>query len=311
MKIVVVGPGAMGCLFAGMLARSKPKNEVWLLDNDPERARKINTAGIIVEGAASFSQEIKAASDARKIGACELIIIFTKSYDTEKALSEIKPLLGEATGVLTLQNGLGNLQLLQDAVGEEKAIGGIVIGGAILGDTARVRLTGKPEVIIGRINGKIFGDMRRISALFNEAGIPARISKDINAVIWSKLIINAGINALASICRLKNGSLLEYEGTRELMRQAVIEATRVAKRKKIRLIYDDPLQKVESVCTATSDNICSMLQDVMRRQPTEIDFINGAIVRQGKSSGVKTPVNEILTQLIKGIEAGYKKQVKL
>lgn len=308
MKIAIVGPGAMGCLFAAMLTRSKAKHDLWLLDKDPERAKKINATGISVEGLSNFTQKIKVTAEAKEVDRCDLVIIFTKSYDTDKALRAIKPLLSDNTNVLSLQNGLGNLQLVCEAVGEDKAVGGIIVCGATLEGIGKVKLTGKAEAIIGRINGKIFADLRRISTLFNEAGIPTKISKDINGVIWSKLIINAGINALASVCRMRNGVLLQHEGTRELMKQAAVEATKVAKRKRIKLIYDDPLQKVESVCTDTSDNICSMLQDVLQKQRTEIDFINGAVVRQGKSCGIKTPVNEMLTQLVESIEASYKRQ---
>ena len=118
---------------------------------------------------------------------------------------------------------------------------------------------GRGETIIGKVNGRGFKDLRDISNMFNKAGVACRTTKDVNSVIWSKLIVNAGINAIASICRLRNGGLLEVESCKELMRQAVVEATRVAKRKKVKLVYDDPLQKVESVCKATSANVCSML----------------------------------------------------
>jgi 2-dehydropantoate 2-reductase len=293
-----------------MLGRSNSKHEVWLLDKDPERAKKINTKGITVEGLSNFTQDINATSDPKKIGACSLVIIAVKSYDTDKVLQSIKPLIGEDTNVLSLQNGLGNLQLISEIVGEERTVGAVTAIGATLIEDGKVRHAGKGETVIGKLNGKIFADLRQISTAFNEAGIQTKITKDINAVIWSKLIINCGINAIASLCRLPNGTVLEYEGTKELLRQAVFEATKVAKRKKIKLIYDDPLQKVESVCIACADNICSMLQDIIQKRPTEIDFINGAIVRQGKSSGIKTPVNEILTQLIKSIEESYGKQVK-
>lgn len=309
MKITIAGPGAMGSLFAALLERSKVKHDIWLLDKDPERAKRTGTNGIAIEGISNFKQKVKIASNAREIGPCELIILFTKSYDTDKALSSVKPLLADNTNVLTLQNGLGNLQLISEIVGEDRTVGGVTAHGATLLDTGRVRHAGKGETIIGKPNGRIFADLRQISSVFNEAGIVTRISKDINGIIWSKLIINAGINALASICRLPNGALLEHEGTKEILRQAVFEATKVAKRKRVKLTYDDPLQKVESVCIATKDNICSMLQDIMHRRRTEIDFINGAIVRQGQSYGIKTPVNEILTQLVKGIESSYKKQL--
>jgi len=311
MKITVIGPGAMGCLFAGLLARSKAKHDVWLLDKYPQRAKKIGAKGLKVEGLSNFNQAIKASADAKAIGISGLVIVFTKSYDTESALTVIKPLLGENTNVLSLQNGLGNIELISEFVGEGQTIGGTTSYGATLLDIGRTRHAGKGETIIGKPTGKIYGDLRQVSALLNEAGIPTRISKDINSVIWSKLIINSSINALSAICGLSNGLLLNHEGAKELLRQAAVEAIKVAKRKKVKLIYEDPLQKVESVCRATSANISSMLQDVMHKKPTEIDSINGAIIRQGKSCGVKTPVNEMLLQLIKTIESSYEDRARI
>jgi 2-dehydropantoate 2-reductase len=119
------------------------------------------------------------------------------------------------------------------------------------------------------------------------------------------LIINTGINALTAITRLNNGRLTEFEGTRKIMREAVTEAVRIAKRKRIKLEYDDPLAKVEAVCDATSGNISSMLQDVLRKKRTEIDFINGVIVRLGQELGIVTPANTMLVELVKTIEASY------
>lgn len=299
----------MGCLFATLLARSKAENEIWLLDKDAERARKIDRKGITVEGFNNFRRKVKTTADARKIGPCDLVIIFTKSYDTDQVLRSIGPLLGCNTNVLTLQNGLGNLELISEVVGKERAIGGTTAYGATLLDVGKVRHAGIGETTIGTLGGKISGDLRRIAAVFNQAGIATRMSKDTNSIIWSKLIINAGINALAAITRLPNGALLDYEWTREIMYLAVSEAGQVAKRKKIKLNYHNPMRKVESVCKATSNNICSMLQDVIRNKRTEIDFINGAIVRQGKDLGVKTPVNEILTHLVKTIESSYRSRI--
>lgn len=311
MKIAIVGPGAMGCLFAGLLGRSRTKHDIWLLDKYPERAKKINAGGIKIEGISNFSQPAKASADAKKIGPSELVIIFTKSYDTESVLAGIKPLLNENTNVLSLQNGLGNIEFISEIAGEDRTVGGTTAYGATLLGIGRVRHAGKGETIIGKPTRKIFGDLRQISSVLSEAGIPTRITKDINAVIWSKLIVNSSINALAAICQLPNGQLLKHEGTKELLRQVAIEATKVAKRKKAKLIYDDPLQKVEAVCKATSTNICSMLQDIINNKPTEIDFINGAIVRQGKGCGIKTPVNELLTQLVKTVESSYKDRARI
>ncbi|MDD5423124.1 MAG: ketopantoate reductase C-terminal domain-containing protein, partial [Candidatus Omnitrophica bacterium] len=118
-----------------------------------------------------------------------------------------------------------------------------------------------------------------------------------------------GINALTGILRIPNGRLLEYEESRELLRSSVQEAVKIVKRKRVKLAYDDPIQKVESVCKATAFNVSSMLQDVLNRKRTEIDFINGAIVRQGKALGIPTPVNDVLTNIIKTLEKSYQKMV--
>lgn len=304
MKIVIVGPGAMGCLFAALL--SKSKEEIWLFDKNKERAEKISGQGIITEGiSGNWQAKIKITTETKEIGRADLIIICVKSYDTKEAITEVKPLTDESTKVLTLQNGIGNIEIVGEAIGPEKVIGGISNMGATLLDTGKVRYAGKGDTVIGRIDGKIPVEMRAIREVFNKAGLETRISRDIKGLLWSKLIINIGINALTAITRLNNGRLIEFEGTKRILREAVTEAVRIAKRKRIKLIYDDPLAKVEAVCEATSANVSSMLQDVLKKRRTEIDFINGVIVRQAQELGINAPVNSILLDLVKTIEASY------
>jgi 2-dehydropantoate 2-reductase len=309
MKIVVVGPGAIGSLFAALLAKSKSANDVWLLDNDPQRAKRLSSSGIKVEGVSDFSIKIKITPKAQDIGKADLIIIAVKSHDTEPAVKSIAPILTDETKVLTIQNGVGNLEIISEVVGENRALAGETSHGATLAQEGRVVHAGAGETIIGALDGKIFGDLRAIANVFNDAKIKTKMSKDIKTVIWSKLIVNVGINALTALTRLTNGQLIKSEEAKEVLRQAVSEAVKVAKRKGIKLLYDDPLQKVESVCAATSSNVCSMLQDILHKRTTEIDAINGAISRHGRSLGVKTPVNDILFALVKTIESNYDKQV--
>jgi 2-dehydropantoate 2-reductase len=304
MRIVIVGPGAMGCLLAGFL--SKAKEEVWLLDKDKERAGNIRQAGIVVEGVSgNWQAQVQATTEADKIPQADLVIICVKSYDTKDAILSVKPIVTEKSRVLTLQNGIGNIEIISEVVGAQNVIGGVTNLGATLLGEGKVRHAGRGETIIGRVDGKIPVEMRSIREIFNKAGLETRISRDIRGLLWSKLVINAGINALTAITRLNNGKIVEFEGTRRILREAVSEATKIAKRKRIRLIYDDPLAKVEAVCEATSDNISSMLQDVRRKKRTEIDFINGVIVRQAQELGIPTPVNSTLVELVKTIEASY------
>jgi 2-dehydropantoate 2-reductase len=309
MKITIVGAGAMGCLLAAFLARNN-KHEVWVLEKNKERAEKIREQGIRVEGVSGAWQvKVRATTDAGQIGVAELVIISVKSYHTKEAVTAAAALIGDETRILTLQNGIGNIEIISEVAGAQKVIAGSTNEGATLLGVGQIRHAGRGDTILGRMDGKIPVEMRAIRELFNKAGFSARLSRDIKGVIWSKLIINAGINALTAITRLPNGKILEFEGTRRILREAVSEAARIAKRKRIKLVYDDPLVKAEAVCEATASNISSMLADVLRKKRTEIDFINGVVVRQAQELGIPAPVNLMLVDLVKTIEASYEQVV--
>lgn len=304
MKIVVVGPGAMGCLIAAFL--SKSKEELWLLSRNGDNAARLGSSGISLEGASgTWQAKVKTTSKIQDIEKCDLIIICVKSFNTKQALDEIKPLISENTKILTLQNGLGNIETISEIAGEDKVIAGVTNEGATLIDTGKIRHAGRGETIIGTVNGKTPVEMRAIRELFNKVGLETKMSRDIKGLIWSKLIINVGINALSAITRLPNGKLIEYEGTKRILRDAVTEAARIAKRKRVKLIFEDPLAKVEAVCEATAGNLSSMLQDILRKKRTEVDFINGVIVRLGQELGISVPTNKLLLDLIKTIESSY------
>ena len=307
MRIVVVGPGAIGCLIAAFL--SKGKEEIWLLDKYKERAETINQKGIAIEGiSGNWQAQVKATAEVKDIGQVDLIIICVKSYNTKEAISSAEAAIGDNTRILTLQNGIGNIEIASELAGADKVIGGVTNLGATYLDTGKIRHAGNGETVIGRIDGKIPVEMRAIREIFNKVGLLTRISRDIKGLLWSKLIINVGINALTAITRLNNGRLTEFEGTRRILMKAVSEALKIAKRKRIRLIYDDPLAKVEAVCEATATNVSSMLQDVLKKKRTEIDFINGVIVRQGQELGIAVPTNAMLVDLVKTLEASYNLQ---
>ncbi len=310
MKITVVGPGALGCLIAAHL-KNKTKDEIWLLDEFADRAKKISLDGVRVEGPGGpFTAKVSATANVKDIGICDLFIICVKSYSTDDACKKIKDIVSEKTGILTLQNGIGNVQILNDHFGPDRVIAGVTNHGSTLLGTGHVKHAGKGDTTIGKADGRVLGAIREIAGVLTKAGFETKVSRDIDSVVWSKLIVNAGINALTAITRLNNGALLEHEGCRQLMRSAVQEAVKVVKRKRIKLMYDDPIQKVESVCRATSSNVSSMLQDILSGNRTEIDFINGAIVRQAKALNIPMPVNEVLTNLVKTIEDSCKARVE-
>jgi len=308
-KIAIIGPGAMGCLIAAFL--SKTKEDIWLLDYKKERASLINKEGISIEGVSgSWQAKVKTTSDEKEIGKAEIVIISVKSYDTKKAATSIKSIIDERTSVITLQNGIGNIETISEIAGGEKVIAGITNHGATLTKEGKVIHAGKGETLIGRLDAKITPSMRTIREVFNRSGIETRITRDIKSMIWLKLIINCGINALTAITRLNNSRITEFEGTKRLMREAVTEGIRITKRKRIKLNCEDPLAKVEAIIESTGPNISSMLQDVLRKKRTEIDFINGVIVRHGQELNIPCPVNHALLDLVKTIESAYDLTVK-
>ena len=305
MKIAIVGPGAMGCLFAAFLTKSK--EDVWLLDKSKENAAKLNETGISVDGLnGSWQVKVKTTANISDIGKADLVLICVKSFNTKTACEQIKPLLNNNTKILTLQNGIGNIEIISEAAGEDRVIAGVTNEGATLIEPGKIRHAGKGETIIGTIDGKTPVEMRAIREAFNKAGFETKMSRDIKSLLWSKLIINVGINALSAITRLPNGKLVQFEGTKRILRDAVTEATRIVKRKRIKLIFDDPLAKVEAVCESTSSNLSSMLQDVLRKKRTEVDFINGVIVRLGQELGIDVHTNKFLLDLVNTIEQTYK-----
>lgn len=304
MKIVIVGPGAIGCLLAAYL--SKSKEDVSILDKNKERAAGINQDGISIEGASgNWKAKVKAFSVPKEIDKADLVILSVKSYDTKHAIEFAKPMLREDTSILTLQNGIGNIEIIGEVAGPDKVIGGTTNMGATLLGAGHVRHAGHGETIIGKIDGSTPVELRAIRELFNKIRLDTKISRDIKGILWSKLIINAGINALTGLTRLHNGRIVEFEGTRRILREAVTEAVKIAKRKRIKLVFDDPLAKVEAVCEATAGNASSMLQDILRKKRTEIDFINGVVVRLGQELGIPVPVNTLLVDLIKTIETSH------
>lgn len=304
MKIAVVGPGAMGSLFGGLLARAG--EDIWMVGRVGPKVEALQRNGLeLEEGGRRETFAVKATTEVATVGATDLVLICVKGYDTAAAAQAARALLGPETLVLTLQNGLGNAETIAAAVGEERTLVGVTAHGATLLGPGRVSHRGAGDTVFGPLRGAPVSRVTEIAAVFSRAGIASRATPDPLPEVWGKLLTNAGINALTAICRLRNGDLLAHDGTRELLAAAVREGAAVAAAKGIRLPYPDPVAHTEEVARATGANYSSMLQDVLARRRTEIDTINGALAREGASVGVPTPVNATLASLVRTIEASY------
>lgn len=307
MKIAIIGSGAMGSLFGGMLALTG--HEVWLYDIWKDHMDKVAKDGlIIVSTAGETTVRLRATTDSRKIRGAELAIVFVKAIATREAAEIASTLMGPESVVLTLQNGYGNAEQLAEIVGPDRVIAGVTSHGATMLGPGRIKHAGSGETHIGELKCGINERIRRIAALMTDAGIATTVEHDVSSLIWGKLLVNVGINAITAITGLKNGQLNDYEETRELMRLAVEEAEQVARAGGVTLPYTDSFAKVAVVAQATAENRSSMLQDMSNHRLTEIDVINGAVVKEGKRLGVATPVNRVLTLMVHALEKGLARQ---
>ncbi len=306
MKFLVVGPGAMGCLFAARL--SKAGFHVTLLDYIPERAKQINEQGLSVEGVTGEYAAKVPTVTGNVPSSPDMVLICVKSYKTRQASETIKAWLPAKAVVVTLQNGVGNVEILEGIFGKQRILGGVTSEGATLLGPGKIRHAGQGETIIGPARDPN-GPAYNLVSAFEQAGFKAEAVDNVSDLIWGKLIVNVGINALTAITRLKNGRLPEVPGTRLVLEEAVKEAVAVAAAKNIQLPYPNPLERVMQVCEATAGNVASMLQDVLKEKQTEVDAINGAIVREGKALGIPTPVNLTLTSLVHAIQETYRERI--
>ncbi|MFH1135504.1 MAG: 2-dehydropantoate 2-reductase [Pseudomonadota bacterium] len=305
MEIVVVGPGALGCLLAATLTESGEK--VLLLDHRSRRAEFIIQHGLTVEREGRQRRvRVRVSSRPEDAGAADLVLICVKAYQTAGAIGPLIPHLNPDARVMTLQNGLGNLEILAAAWGPERVWGGVTSQGATLQGLGQIIHGGAGETVFGAWAGP--GPESLLDAAvraFQKAGLPARMEPDVKALIWSKLIVNVGINPLTALTRLRNGQLLDHPWSLGVMAAAVDEAALVARAHGIGLLYPDPLERVKAVASATATNISSMLQDVLAKRRTEIEQINGAVAAKGRDLGLPTPINQTLADLVKTVESSY------
>jgi 2-dehydropantoate 2-reductase len=298
MDMLIEGTGAMACLFAARLARAG--TDVTLSGTWREALRAIKEDGVrlVEEDGSEHTYPVRVAERSCRTGHYEHALVLVKSWQTEQAAIRLQKCLTASGLALTLQNGLGNEEKLSAVLGTMRVCLGVTTLGATLLGPGRVRAAGAGKVSLGNHPG-----VESIADALHQAGLRIEVVSDPNALLWGKLIINAAINPLTALMRIPNGELLRRPTARNLMMDAAREAVAVAAALKINLPYPDPMKMVEEVARQTAENHSSMLQDVLRGAPTEIDAISGAIVRAGEEAGIPTPVNLTLWRLVKGMES--------
>jgi 2-dehydropantoate 2-reductase len=296
--ILIVGSGALACLFAARLAASG--RAVQMLATWPEGLAALQKRGVnlVMPDGSRQTFAVQASSQPRDFAGAHIAIVLVKAWQTERAAAQLIDCLAVDGVALTLQNGLGNREKLVAKLGAERVAVGVITTGATLLGPGEVRWAGEGNISL-QANPKIasLAEQLKVSG-FNVVSVD-----DVDSLIWSKLVINAAINPLTAILNVPNGELLARPTARELSAALAREVGAVAKAKGIALTFADPVAPAEDVARRTAANFSSMLQDARRGALTEIDAICGAIVQAGEDAGVPTPVNAVMWKLVAALKA--------
>lgn len=295
MKIGIIGPGALGTFLAGMLGR---KNEVILFGR-----RRSGIKDVEIIGETELVSEVDFTTDVTVLSRAELVVICTKSYDTEKAVKKISDHLSSGCKVLSLQNGLENEEIIARYLGEKRTIGGITTHGITHLEPGKVKHAGTGETVIGGYPRRDVEDeyLKKVVEVFRKGGITTELSDNIIGHIWKKVIVNVGINPITALMGVKNGFLLKDDNLIKLMEETVEEASKVAE-EYTELPVEAPVEETKKVAEMTQENRSSMLQDVENKRKTEIGQLNGAVVEKGEEKDIPVKINRTLYRLIKSLE---------
>ena len=292
-KIAVFGAGAVGCYYGGMLARAG--HAVTLIAR-PQHVKAVRRSGLRLE-ANTFDEQIRmqAASEPDAVREAKLILFSVKSPDTEAAGKALAPHVRTDAAIVTLQNGVDNAERLASTLGRE-VIPAVVYVAVEMAGPGHVRHHGRGELVIGTSSAST-----GIAKLFGAAGVPVEVSDNVAGALWAKLIINSAYNALSAITQLPYGRLVQGEGISAVMSDVVAECLAVAHASGVRLPADMQ-EAVRRLAATMPGQFSSTAQDLARGKKTEIDHLNGFVVRKGEALGVPTPVNRTLLGLVKLLE---------
>jgi len=302
-KIAVVGVGAMGSVYAGLL--SAAGHDVWALDTDVAQIEAIRDHGLRVEGACGDRvARISATSDPNEVGDADLVVIATKAMHAQAAARSVGPLLGADTTVLTIQNGLGAADVVAEVVGGERLMIGVAGGfGASIVEPGHVHHHGMELLRLGERQGPVNERTERVAEAWRQSGFKVKTFDDIDKLIWEKFICNVCFSGVCGVLELTVGEVLDNPDAWSIASRCAQEALDVANGSGISLGIDDCERYVHDFGRAIPGARPSLLLDLLAGRRSEIEWINGAVVREGRAAGIAAPTNELIVSLVLAKEA--------
>lgn len=299
MRAVVMGAGAIGSLIG---ARLTDEHDVALVARAPHVAA-IREEGLRITGHTQRTVHPEATTDPRELTQADVVLLTVKAYDTRQAIQDAQPLIGEHTYVMSLQNGLGNLETIAQHVPEPRIVGATTTHGCTFHAPGRIEHAGTGDTVIGPLKAPDLPAHHELAAALTDAGIETTVTPDIQPRLWAKAAVNAAINPITAITGLPNGALLDIEPLQGLMTNVAKETERIAREEGIDVAEDSWVDQARTVAKRTAKNRSSMLQDIQKGKRTEIEAINGHIARVAQEHDIAAPLNQSLHALVTGIEA--------
>lgn len=303
MKVAVVGAGAMGSLFGGRLAEGG--SEVWLIDIWMEHIAAMRERGLaFTEGHATRHISVHATTNAKDAGTVDLVIIFVKHHETRQAIRDALPLVTGKTLVLSVQNGIGNIDIIREVVLPAQIVMGLTTLTSIVRGPGHIEsnFVGPGETYIWPVTGQVTDAVQGVAEGMRRAGLFTQVSSDVEFRLWKKLIINATLTAVSAFLRLRVHPLASHPNGHDLLVAAAREVIAVAQAKGIPLSTDEGLGYLEKLSEQAKEHIGSMTIDVIKGRKTEIETMNGAVVCEGERLGVPTPVNRTIFNIMRVLE---------
>lgn len=305
-KIYVLGAGAVGCYFGGMLARAQ--YDVTFIAR-PQRTQALNTSGLEMDCKAFHETvKVKASSDLSALKDADLVLLSVKSLDTERTLADVKSVLPSKAVILSLQNGVANIDIASNMIANPVYAAVVYVAAGMIGQRT-MKHHGRGELLVGSPGIASSADdqnLTEICRLFEGAGVPCSIAPQIKRDMWLKFLVNCSFNAISGIGQISYGEMVKSPAIVKLIEEITKEFLAIAVFEDVNITMAEALAANDSIATTMVTQVSSTAQDLAKGKMTEMDFLNGYIVELGKRYGVPTPYNESVHALVKMIESKIK-----